>query len=60
MPATLLLLTLALAGAQELGLCRWEGGRQAEPRDREAHFTYGGHKYTYSGRSKYLDRSQVR
>lgn len=46
----LILILAATAAAQNKDLCR----------NRESHFTYGGHNYIYSGQSKHLDHSQAK
>jgi len=50
MAPTLALLTLSMVAAQDIQLCR----------ERESHFTYGGHGYIYSGQSKHLDSTQAK
>jgi len=45
-----LLLSASLVAGQDLNLCR----------ERESHFTYGGHNYVYSGNSKLLDKAQAK
>merc|ERR1712172_277592 len=45
-----LLLSASLVAAQDLNLCK----------ERESHFTYGGHNYVYSGKSNLLDKSEAK
>jgi len=50
MLSKLLFLFVSLVTGQDLNLCK----------ERESHFTYGGHNYVYSGKSTLLDKSEAK